>query len=139
IEKILNLTLHLPIVSKYFGHINNFYQSSTKLVSWKILLVGWGLSMIAWAAEAIGFHLVLVGLGVEPTWQLLLLAVFIFGFAAIVGFATFLPGGLGVAEGSMVGLLVLLVGVDSSTAAAATLLIRLFTLWFGVAWGMVGI
>ena len=139
VEKLLGLTLHLPVVDKYFGHLNNFYQSSTKLVSWRPLVVGWMLSLAAWAAEAVEFFVVLYGLGVEPSWRVLLLAVFIFGFAAIAGFATLLPGGLGVAEGTFVGLLVLLVGVDNSTAAAGTLLIRLFTLWFGVGWGLVGL
>jgi uncharacterized protein (TIRG00374 family) len=139
VEKILSLTLHLPVISKYFGHLNNFYQSSQKLGGWRPLLAGWLLSLLAWSAEAYGFYLVLVGLGVLESWRMLLLAVFIFGFAAIAGFATFLPGGLGVAEGTFVGLLVLLVGVDNSTAAAATLLIRLMTLWFGVGWGVVGL
>ncbi len=139
VEKLLNLTLHLPVVSKYFGHLNNFYQSSAKLVGWKTLLWGWLLSLGAWGAESVGFYLVLVGLGVPDSRRLLLLAVFIFGFAAIAGFATLLPGGLGVAEGTIVGLLVLLVGINNSTAAAATLLIRLSTLWFGVGWGIVGL
>ena len=138
-ERILNLTLHVPVVDKYFGHLNNFYQSSTKLVGWRPLLIGWLLSLGAWAAEATGFYLVLQGLGVDSSVRVLLLAVFIFGFAAIAGFATFLPGGLGVNEGTMVGLLVLLVGLDNSTAAAGTLLIRLLTLWFGVGWGVVGL
>src|SRR3989344_2534392 len=107
VERILNLTLHVPVVDKYFGHLNNFYQSSTKLVGWRPLLIGWLLSLDAWAAEATGFYLVLQGLGVDSSVRVLLLTVFIFGFAAIAGFATFLPGGLGVNEGTMVGLLVL--------------------------------
>jgi len=139
VEKILGWTLRLPVVDRYFGQLNNFYLSSKKLVGWRPLVIGWLLSLGAWAAESVGFYLVLTGLGVESSLRVLLLAVFIFGFAAIVGFATFLPGGLGVAEGTMVGLLVLLVGVDNSTAAAGTLLIRLMTLWFGVGWGVVGL
>lgn len=139
VEKILGWTLRLPMVNRYFGHLNNFYQSSAKLVGWWPLVTGWLLSLGAWLAESVGFYLVLTGLGVEPSIKVLLLAVFIFGFAAIAGFATFLPGGLGVAEGTMVGLLVLLVGVDNANAAAGTLLIRLLTLWFGVGWGVVGL
>lgn len=138
-EWILRLTLRLPMVSRYFGHLNNFYQSSVKLVGWKVLIVGCVMSMVAWAAEGLGFYLVLRGLGMPASMEMLLLAMFIFGFAAIVGFATFLPGGLGVAEGSMVGLLVHLLEAPSSTAAAATLLIRLSTLWVGVAWGLIAI
>jgi uncharacterized membrane protein YbhN (UPF0104 family) len=45
-----------------------------------------------------------------------------------------LPGGLGVAEGSLTGLLVAL-GTSLPDAAAATLVIRAATLWFAVALG----
>jgi uncharacterized protein (TIRG00374 family) len=45
-----------------------------------------------------------------------------------------LPGGLGVAEGSLTGLLVAL-GTALPEAAAATLLIRAATLWLAVALG----
>ena len=139
VEKILAFTLHLPYVAKYFNHLNNLYQSSARLVHWRVLLVGWLLSLLAWASEGVGFYLILLGLGFEPSWTGLMLTLFVFGFAAIAGFATLLPGGLGVAEGTMVGLLVLLWGADNATAAAATLLVRLATLWFGVGWGLAGI
>jgi uncharacterized protein (TIRG00374 family) len=63
-------------------------------------------------------------------------AVFIFAFSSIIGALTMLPGGLGTAEGSIVGLTVML-GVDISQATAATLIIRFSTLWFGVIIGLV--
>jgi uncharacterized membrane protein YbhN (UPF0104 family) len=47
-----------------------------------------------------------------------------------------LPGGLGVAEGSMWGILVYL-GIDKTLAIGATLMIRFGTLWFGVILGLV--
>jgi len=47
-----------------------------------------------------------------------------------------LPGGLGVAEGSLTGLLVGL-GTALPEAAAATLLVRAATLWLAVALGVV--
>jgi uncharacterized membrane protein YbhN (UPF0104 family) len=50
------------------------------------------------------------------------------------------PGGLAVAEGGIVGMLQLLgITSDLSTAAAATLLIRFGTLWFGVAVGVLAL
>ena len=48
-------------------------------------------------------------------------------------------GGLGAAEGSIAVLLVSTVGLASDLAVAATLLMRLCTLWFGVGVGLVAL
>ncbi len=53
-----------------------------------------------------------------------------------------LPGGLGVVEASMAGLLLLLIddpGFIQGDAAAATLLIRFSTLWLAVLLGVVAL
>jgi len=59
--------------------------------------------------------------------------------ATIVGAVSGLPGGLGAAEFTIAGMLQLLVlgEQDAGFAGTATLLIRLFTLWFGVVLGLV--
>jgi uncharacterized protein (TIRG00374 family) len=54
----------------------------------------------------------------------------------VVGAVSALPGGIGAAEASIAGMLVLVAGLTGAQAAAATLLIRLATLWFGVALGL---
>jgi hypothetical protein len=46
-----------------------------------------------------------------------------------------LPGGLGAAKISLAGMLALIVGLPREMAASAALLIRFFTLWFGVTLG----
>ena len=48
------------------------------------------------------------------------------------GSASLSPGGLGSAEASSAALLVAVTHTQLTTAVAATLLIRLCTLWFGV-------
>ena len=68
----------------------------------------------------------------------MLQAIFVFTFAIIVGAVSMLPGGLGSAEATMVGLLVAL-GVEVETALAATVVIRATTLWFGVALGFLAL
>jgi uncharacterized protein (TIRG00374 family) len=68
--------------------------------------------------------------------ETLSLAVFILAFSTVVGAVSALPGGLGAAEASIAGMLTLLLGLPGETAAAATLLIRFATLWFGVALGL---
>jgi uncharacterized protein (TIRG00374 family) len=57
--------------------------------------------------------------------------------STLVGSASTLPGGLGAAEASITALLLLTVTSDHAVAAAATLLIRLATLWFGVTLGLI--
>ena len=56
--------------------------------------------------------------------------------AGLIGAITLRPGGLGSTEAGTVGLLVLQ-GVGISAATPATLLIRLMTLWFATAIGVI--
>jgi uncharacterized protein (TIRG00374 family) len=94
------------------------------------------LAVPAWACECVGFALIVnafpgahVDLG---------LAMVIYAATTIAGALSFLPGGLGVTEGAMAMWLVRgSAGLDQSTAACATLLTRLATLWFAVALGLV--
>lgn len=90
------------------------------------------LSVIAWGAEALAFYWVLGWLGADIS---LSFAVFVYALSMLAGALSFLPGGLGSAEAVMVSLLVLK-GMTMPAAIAATLFIRLATLWFAVAIGL---
>jgi len=81
-------------------------------------------------------YLILLGLGLPPSPATLSIAIFGLSFSTVVGAVSALPGGLGAAEASMVGMLVLLLGMNTDSATAATLLIRFATLWFGVTLGL---
>ena len=89
------------------------------------------LSVIAWSAEALAFDWILQWMGADIP---LTFAVFVYALAMLAGAVSFMPGGLGGAEAVMVGLLVWK-GMNSADAVAATVLIRLATLWFAVAIG----
>lgn len=91
------------------------------------------LSVVAWSAEALAFHWILQWMGADIP---LTFAVFVYALAMLAGAVSFMPGGLGGAEAVMVGLLVWK-GMSSADAIAATVLIRLATLWFAVAIGAV--
>jgi uncharacterized protein (TIRG00374 family) len=102
------------------------------------LLLNTLLSLAAWLCECVGFYLVIQALpgAAAP----LTLAVFIYAATTILGALSFLPGGLGVTEGSMTLLLVKLAsGLTRSAAIAATLVIRLCTLWFAVVVGLLAL
>jgi len=98
----------------------------------KLLVFSTIISIVSWGAEAIAFYLVLEWLGTDVS---LSFAVFIYSISMLAGAISFLPGGLGSSEAVMISLL-LLKGVLMPTAIAATVFIRLATLWFAVAIGL---
>jgi HAD superfamily phosphoserine phosphatase-like hydrolase len=99
-----------------------------------LLLQATVIGALAWSLEGASLWLLLRGMGIE--------AVGIGGAtiahtaAGLLGALTLLPGGLGSTEAGTVGLLALQ-GVGVAAATPATLLIRLMTLWFATALGVV--
>lgn len=93
------------------------------------LVVGTGLGALAWLLECVAFLAVLRGFSQDGVS--LLGAVFTYSTATLAGALSMLPGGLGATEGSMAALLAGL-GVPRDAGAAATLVIRACTLWWGV-------
>lgn len=89
------------------------------------------LSLIAWGAEALAFYWILKWMGADIP---IAFAVFVYALSMLAGALSFMPGGLGGAEAVMVALLVWK-GMPNADAVAATLLIRLATLWFAVGIG----
>lgn len=93
------------------------------------------ISVIAWAAEAFALYLILLWMGTDVS---LSFAIFTYSLSMLAGALSFLPGGLGGAEVVMVSLLVSQ-GLDVSVAMAATVFIRLTTLWFAVIIGLLAL
>lgn len=120
---------------RLFARARAALRQTARLFAPRLLLLAMALSLAGWLAEAYAFHWLLDALGAPLT---MLQATFVFTFAIIVGAVSMLPGGLGSAEATMVGLLVAL-DVDVETALAATVVIRATTLWFGVALGFLAL
>jgi uncharacterized protein (TIRG00374 family) len=133
---LLGIGEKLPLVKRMAHGLREFYEGSFALFRPGAALLAVGLGTISWLGEGIGFYLILLGLGVPPSWQTASTAVFILAFSTVVGAASTLPGGLGAAEASIAGMLALLLGLPADIAAAATLLIRFATLWFGISLGL---
>lgn len=128
-----------PVIGKVIHHVESFLDASNSLYAPKLVAGSVGIGMVSWFCECVALYLILTGLELEPSWNLLLIATFVLSVSSIFGALSMLPGGLGVAEASVAGLLLLL--IDDSTfargdAAAATLLIRFATLWFAVLLGV---
>jgi uncharacterized membrane protein YbhN (UPF0104 family) len=113
--------------------VRTFVHGGRALLAARALVVSLGLSLVSWLLECVALVLILRGLGVLLPLRA---ATFVYAFASLAGAASMLPGGLGVAEGSLTGLLAGL-GTPLPEAAAATLLARGATLWLAVGLGVV--
>ncbi|MFO7628548.1 MAG: flippase-like domain-containing protein [Prochlorococcaceae cyanobacterium] len=97
-----------------------------------VLLAATGIGALAWSLEGISLALLLRAIGVDASWGGCIVA---HTAAGLIGALSMLPGGLGSTELGTVGLLSLQ-GVPLAAATPATLLIRLMTLWFATAIGL---
>lgn len=93
------------------------------------------LGLAAWGAEGVALHYIATLAGAELPLRT---ALFIYAFAVLVGALSFVPGGLGGTELTMVALLVAN-GLPEPQAVAVTVVIRLATLWFAVLLGIVAL
>lgn len=91
------------------------------------------IGALAWSLEGVSLWLLLRGMGLDEIS--VGGATIAHTAAGLLGALTLLPGGLGSTEAGTVGLLVLQ-GVGLGAATPATLLIRLMTLWFATALGV---
>ncbi|HEX5506091.1 MAG TPA: lysylphosphatidylglycerol synthase transmembrane domain-containing protein [Thermomicrobiales bacterium] len=133
--RVLRAGERIGPLSSRVHHLHEFYESAYELLRPKPLGVAVLLGFASWLGECVAFFLVLLGLGLPASWALLVAATSILALATLVGSASMLPGGLGVADASIAGMLLAIVATPLMThdvAVAASLLIRFATLWFGV-------
>ena len=129
----------LPVFLRFVHLIRTFYESTYTLLRWRTLLLAIFIGLVSWSGECGALYFVFTGLGIAAGVDLFIKATFILAFASLVGSASGLPGGLGAAEGSVLGLTLLLVSTSAALGAAATLLIRFCTLWFGLGLGIIAL
>lgn len=134
---LLDFCARIPYVKKFTAILREFYDGSFVLFRPAATLFAVALGMVSWFGEGVGFYLILLGLGYTPGVELFSLAVFALSFSTVVGAISTLPGGLGAVEVSIAGMLLLSDQFVSTDASAATLLIRLATLWFGMSLGLI--
>lgn len=133
--KLLHLSEKLPLINRFIHHLEEFYNSAYSLLKARHLIPAVALSTFGWFLECLAAYVCLRGLGLDVS---VLFITFVFVIASLAGALAMIPGGLGVAEGSMTGLLVTS-GIDRGDAVAGTLLIRFSTFWFAILLGLIGI
>ena len=124
-----------PRTRRLAGVLETAYDSARELLTWPRLALAVGVGVLSWGGECLALYVILHGLGAAPALELLNQATFALAAGSLVGSASLLPGGIGAAEGTVAAVLDLVARQPRDVAAAATLLIRVCTLWFGVALG----
>ena len=129
------LVVRSPLLER-FSRLGEAPEAARVLLETPLLLGMTALSAVSWFFECLAAYVCVRGLRLDLS---LVDTVVVFSLGSLAGALSFLPGGLGVAEGSMTGLIRVLGDVPRAAAVAATVLIRLATLWFAVALGLVGL
>lgn len=113
-----------------------FFHNAQKLLTFRNLSIGIWLGMIAWAFEGYSLYVIVHEFLPVDFLRGVAISFFIFSFSSIAGFFVFIPGGIGVAEGSISYFLTQFFTMPVATAIFTTLLFRFITLWFGVLLGL---
>ena len=135
-NKTLNLIKKVKFTSKLANPISESFDTIHLTLTKKTLVVCILLSVCYWLLIGISAYFVLRAVGIDNVEPIKIIS--IHSSSLIVGAVSFIPGGIGVAEGSIAGLLSLS-GIDISVAFALGILIRIFSLWYAVIVGFIAL
>jgi len=131
--KLVDRAARSSLLARYQVGLDDSLKALAILLGLRISIGSVVLTTAAWFAECLGLWLVCRGLGFAvPVGE----ATFVYAAGTLVGSLTFLPGGLGGTEATIIWLLGIL-GMPAVQGAAAALLIRMFTLWLAVIIGLI--
>ncbi len=116
---------------KYSKDIKTMHVIFLQLMNPKNMTLMSFLSAFAWFFECLALFLVIVGFG---QFLSVILSTFVFSFASLVGAVSMIPGGIGIAEATISGMLQYL-GLNSVDSIGISIIIRFGTLWYGAILG----
>ena len=132
---VIVVVVRSPLLGR-FAALGEAPEAARVLLGTPLLVGMTALSALSWFCECLAAYVCVRGLHLDLS---LADTIAVFSLGSLAGALSFLPGGLGVAETSMTGLMRVLGDVSKAGAAAGTVLIRLATLWFAVGLGLVGL
>ncbi len=133
-ELCLGLCARLPVLHKVTPRLREAYESLRALVGPGALAAATGMATFSWLLECVTLMVIARGFGVSLDF---VASTFAYSVPTIVGALAMMPGGLGVTEAGMTGVLVSVGGpaMTPSIATGITMLVRIATLWWAVVLG----
>ena len=132
----INFFRKIKITSKFVEPFSDSYDSIHQSIKGKIIILASLLSIIYWLFLSSAVYFILLAFGIDFLDYFNVVSTF--ASSTILGIASLIPAGLGVTEGSLIGLFTLQ-GLETSTTIIIAVFIRIFTLWYSVAVGFVAL
>ena len=139
-KKLFNKTITLlgkfKFLQKYLEPLSSSHEILDQTLHNRNMILLSLLSILYWLVIGSAAFFVVQGFGISTMDLLSIISSY--SSSLIVGALSFIPGGLGVAEGSLIGLFSLQ-NIDFSEAIVIVVLIRFFTLWFSTIAGFIAL
>ena len=126
----------LKFFSKYVENISEFNEVIKKSTNAKVATICILLALTYWFMVSAAAYYTLIAFDVNILDYLKVLA--IYTTSSLLGAISFIPGGIGITEGTIAGLFTLN-GIDVSTALILSVMIRVLTLWYTVGVGFIAL
>jgi uncharacterized protein (TIRG00374 family) len=117
---------------KYSKDVESMHMTFKETLTPKKLVVTTVLGLMAWFMECLALYLAVAGFGDHLG---IVVSTFSFSFASLAGALSMIPGGLGVAEATLSGLLQFF-GLTATLSVGVAIVIRFATLWYGTFLGL---
>jgi glycosyltransferase 2 family protein len=138
-EFFLSVAARIRFTKRLVAKLREAYDALYEMTLPVPLAIGTVVATIAWGLECAALYYIIKGLGSAVLgWRA---TIFAYSTSTIAGAIAMMPGGLGVTEVGMTGLIQALGKgqISAATAAAATILVRIATLWFAVGLGFLAL
>ena len=122
--------------SKYVENLSEFYEIIQKSTNVKVATICILLAVTYWFIVSAAGYYVLLSFDINILDYLKVLA--IYATSTLLGAISFVPGGIGITEGTLTGLLTL-EGIGVSVALILSVMIRIFTLWYSAFIGFIAL
>jgi len=133
LQKAINKISKFKILTNFQENFPDYNNSFHILLDKKTIIPGWILGILSIFVDGVAIYLGFVALGLDFEFIQSFVTVYT---ANILGMVSFIPGGFGVVEVSLLGFL-LKSGFAVSAASSAVLITRLSGVWFQIILGVV--
>jgi len=133
LKKITNFFKRIPKLDKFADSVLESHNTISSFTSKKSLSLMWPYSIVCWIFDAMAVYFCFLSFDLAFDF---LDTTLISLTSLILGILSFIPGGVGVTETSMIGFL-LKYDIGISVATALVMYVRLNTIWFSTFLGFV--
>ena len=127
--KFLKIGSKIKIISRFSESLTDSFDTIKKCTSGRVVITSCLLSVLFWFIDSIAVFFIMHGYGINAVQILDIIPMY--SSAIVLGYASFLPLGTGVVEGTL-GTFLQSYGVEFAVAFSVVVVIRLFTRWSGI-------